>query len=83
MVPVIHEVYGGFSPEAVTLLRHLGQANGAKLGLDALKAPWAARSFQKFHGMRISVAFHTAAAEEILQSAHLDSGADEPGMEDA
>ena len=72
---IIMETFGGFSPEAVALMARLGRLHGQKLGLDEEAAPWCARSFRSLHTMRISVALHCAAADEILQLAQQDAAA--------
>ena len=69
---VIHETFGGFGKGAVALLYELGRRHGAKLGADEKAAPWCARSFRTLHAMRISVALHSAAADEIIETARLD-----------
>jgi len=60
----------------VSLLDELARAHGSRLGKDELSAPWCARSFRRLHAMRITIALHCAAAEEILQTVHLDAAAD-------
>ena len=69
---IIHETFGGFSPGAVALLYELGRKHGDRLGADEKSAPWCARSFRSLHAMRISVALHTAAATEILETIRMD-----------
>ena len=52
-------------------------AHGSRLGKDELTAPWCARSFKCLHAMRITIALHCAAADEILQTVQLvDAAAD-------
>ena len=57
----------------MALLFQLSKAHGARLGADELNAPWCARSFRALHAMRISVALHLAAADEILMAVHIDT----------
>ena len=76
IVPIIMESFGGLAPGAVSLLDELARAHGSRLGKDELSAPWCARSFKRLHAMRITIALHCAAAEEILQTVHLDAAAD-------
>ena len=52
------------------------RAHGSRLGKDELTAPWCARSFKRLHAMRITIALHCAAADEILQTVQLDAAAD-------
>jgi hypothetical protein len=73
---IIMESFGGLAPGAVSLLDELARAHGSRLGKDELSAPWCARSFKRLHAMRITIALHCAAAEEILQTVHLDAAAD-------
>ena len=73
---LIHETYGGFGPGCVALLYQLGREHGASLGADHHSAPWCARSFRSLHAMKISVAIHTAAAEEIRDQVRDDTAAD-------
>ena len=72
---IIHETFGGFGPGAVALLYELGRKHGSRLGADERTAPWCARSFRSLHSMKISVAIHTAAAREILETVYNDHGA--------
>ena len=73
---IIHETWGGFGPGAVALLYELGRAHGAKLGAEAERASWCARSFRSLHAMRISVALHRAVASEILEGVRDDTAAE-------
>ena len=73
---IVMETFGGMAPPAVELLESLARKHGAKLGVEAEKAPWCARSFKRLHAMRITIALHCAAASEILQTAQLDAGAE-------
>ena len=73
---IIHETFGGFEPEAVALLYELGRRHGSRLGVDESAAPWCARSFRSLHALKISVAIHTAAASEILETAQADAAAE-------
>ena len=60
----------------VKLIERVARQHGNKrLGADALSAPWCARSFRTLHTQRISVALHTAAAEEIMDTILLDGAA--------
>ena len=72
---IIMETFGGWAPDAVKLMDRLARKHGSKLGADAQRAPWCARSFRSFHSMRISIALHRAAAEEILQTVQADMAA--------
>ena len=76
VVPIIMESFGGLAPGAVRLLDELARAHGSRLGKDELTAPWCARSFKRLHVMRITIALHCAAADEILQTVQLDAAAD-------
>ena len=76
ITPVIMETFGGFSPGAEALLDELARKHGARLGADEQSAPWCARSFRRLHAMRITIALHCAAADEILQTVELDVAAD-------
>ena len=53
----------------------LGRQHGSRVGADAAAAPWCAQSFRALHAMRISVALHTAAASEILETIESDAAA--------
>ena len=75
VLAIIHETYGGFGPEAVRLLYELSRAHGSRLGADEAAAPWCARAFRSLHALRISVAIHTAAASEILETVRADAAA--------
>ena len=75
VTPIILETFGGFGPDAMKLLYALSRLHGARLGADESTAPWCARSFRTLHSMRISVALHTAAASEILDTVHADMAA--------
>ena len=57
------------------LARPLARAHSSRLGKDELTAPWCARSFKRLHAMRITIALHCAAADEILQTVQLDAAA--------
>ena len=70
---IVHEVFGGMSPESVRLLGYLAKMHGAKLGADELSAPWCARSFRSLHAMRISIAVHIGAATEVIDLAQQDT----------
>ena len=70
---IIHETFGGMSPESVRLLGYLAKMHGAKLGADELSAPWCARSFRSLHAMRISIAVHIGAATEVIDLAQQDT----------
>ena len=70
------ESFGGLAPGAVRLLDELARAHGSRLGRDELTAPWCARSFKRLHAMRITIALHCAAADEILQTVQLDAAAE-------
>ena len=76
VVPIIMESFGGLAPGAVRLLDELARAHGSRLGKDELTAPWCARSFKRLHAMRITIALHCAAADEILKKVQLDAAAD-------
>ena len=69
---VIHETFGGFSPGAAALLHSLAKARDDKIGAHQLSAPWCAQQFTSYHAQRISIAIHTACAEEIHRLAELD-----------
>ena len=72
---VVMETFGGFSSEAEEVLEELARAHGSKLGADAEAAQRAERSFKRRHAMRITIALHVAAAEEILHTVQMDCGA--------
>jgi len=74
---IIHETFGGFGPGAVELLYELSRKHGSRLGADEAAAPWCARSFRSLHALKISVAIHTAAASEILETVQADVAAAE------
>ena len=57
---IIHEIDGGFGPDAVKLLNTMANKHGNnRLGAEALVAPWCARSFKTRYAMRISIAIHS------------------------
>ena len=58
------------------LLYELGRRHGSRLGVDEAAAPWCARSFRSLHSLKISIALHTAAASEILETAQADAAAE-------
>ena len=66
VVPIIHEVFGGWGWRAVRLFRQM--ARGRADSIDAAESSWAARSFTAFHAQRISVAIHVRSAAEILRN---------------
>ena len=66
MVPIIHEVFGGWGWRATRLFRQM--ARGRADSIDAAESSWAARSFIAFHAQRISVAIHGRSAAEILRN---------------
>ena len=70
---LIHETYGGFGKGCVALLYELGRKHGERRGADELTAPWCAPSFRSLWAMRISVALHTATAEEIVSAVQVDT----------
>ena len=61
--PIVHEVLGGFHPDAARLIDTLARKHGARLGMDELSAPWNARSFRTLHVQRISVALQLSDGE--------------------
>ena len=71
---VVMETFGGLSPGAVEVLEELSRAHGAKLGVDAEATLRVGRSFKRSHAMRIMIALHVAAANEILRTAQMDCG---------
>ena len=73
VVPIIMESFGGLAPDAVRLLDELARAHGARLGADEISAPWCARSFRRIYAMRITIALHCAAADEIMNTVQLDT----------
>ena len=64
--PVIHEVFGGWAPDAVRLFRQLAAAH--RDALPAAQRKWGARTFTAFHAQRISTAIHLRSAEEIYRN---------------
>ena len=64
VTPLIHEVFGGWAPDAVKLFRQLARCHRDLLEPELTS--WAARSFTAYHSQRISTAIHTAAAQEIV-----------------
>ena len=60
----------------MALLYELGRRHGSRLGVDESAAPWCARSFRTLHSLKISIALHTAAASEILETAQADAAAE-------
>ena len=64
VVPIVHEVFGGWGLRACRLFRRMARVHADRL--DAGLATWATRSFSAYHSQRISVAIHTTAAKEIL-----------------
>ena len=66
VIPIIHEVFGGWGSHATRLFRQL--ARGRSDTVDAAHSSWAARSYTSYHAQRISVAIHTRSASEILRN---------------
>mgnify|MGYP006879294841 FL=1 len=64
VTPLIHEVFGGWAPDAIKLFRQLARCHRDLLEPELTS--WAARSFTAYHSQRISTAIHTAAAQEIV-----------------
>ena len=72
---VVMETFGGLSPGAVEVLEELARAHGAKMGADEESSLRRGRSFKRAHAMRITIALHTATADEILRTVQMDCGA--------
>ena len=71
---IIHEIDGGFGPDAVKLLNTMANKHGNnRLGAEALVAPWCARSFKTRYAMRISIAIHSGVAAEIRETVETDT----------
>ena len=64
---LIHEVFGGWAPDAVKLFRQAARAHSDEI--DPMLTSWAARSFTAYYAQRISIAIHVAAATEIIEGA--------------
>ena len=68
VIPVVHEIFGGWGSRGVRLFRRLARAHADRL--DPSRTNWAARSFTAWHAQRISIALHCRSADEILTNAH-------------
>ena len=69
MVPIIHEVFGGWGWRATRLFRQMARGRAPRAdSIDAAESSWAARSFTAFHAQRISVAIQVRSAAEILRN---------------
>ena len=64
--PVIHEVFGGWAPDAVRLFRQLAAAH--RDSIPAARRRWGARTFTAYHAQRISLAIHLGSADEIYRN---------------
>ena len=73
VVPIIHETFGGFGPEAADLLMRLAVRARRKTP-DGEEPPWAARTFVPYHSQLISAAVQCEAAEEILDRVRMETG---------
>ena len=70
VIPVIHEVFGGWARQACILFRQLARTHNDEI--DPCMTSWAARSFTAYHAQRISVAIHTRSADEIQTNIRCD-----------
>ena len=66
VVPIVHEVFGGWGSRATRLFRQL--ARGRSDTIDTADSSWAACSYTSYHAQRISVAIHSRSASEILRN---------------
>ena len=79
VIPVIHEVFGGWGRRAVKLFHQLARCHNDKIhpGLST----WACSTWTAYHAQRISCALHTRAAAEIVTNLHhLHIGTRAPGQ---
>ena len=64
VVPIVHEVFGGWGRRAVQLFRQLARTHDDRI--DRSQTSWACRTFTTYHAQRISTAIHVTSANEIL-----------------
>ena len=65
-IPLLFEVFGGWSPEVVQLFSEAIEQRGAKLTAHEFEeTTWSARSWFSFAKQQVSVALHRAVAWEI------------------
>ena len=75
--PLLFEVWGGFSPEVVDLIRELAFERGNRLSKSEYdQTTWSARSWSSFSVQKISVALHRAAALEIAKALNIAAAGD-------
>lgn len=77
VVPLLHEVFGGIAPETIKFVAEAAaRTRGRKLAdHDDPSAPWSAPTLSPYLFQSISVALHTAVANQIL-----DRVAEEDGL---
>ena len=74
---LLFEVWGGFGPDVVKLLRTLAEERSDKLNKAEYEvATWSTRTWLPFSTQKLSVALHHAAALEVAHALGLSYGAD-------
>jgi len=73
VIPVIHEVFGGWGRFGVKIFRQLARCHHDKI--NPALATWACNTWTAYHAQRISVALHSRSAAEIVTNhRHADTG---------
>ena len=72
VVMLIMETFGGFCAEARKLIDVCATKHGKRHGVESEIATWATRNYRSMYVQRISVALHTACANEILETVACD-----------
>ena len=79
VIPVVHEVFGGWGWQAVKFFHQLARCHQDKL--SPAHSSWACSSWTAYHAQRISCAIHTRAAAEIVTNLHhVHTGSRAPGQ---
>ena len=69
VLPMIHDTFGAWCQEGVSLMYRLGEIRENRLDKEFHDASWTERSFTNYYVTRCSVALHFGVAAMVLQGA--------------
>ena len=71
VLPMIHDCFGAWCPEGISLMNRLGEIRENRLDKEFHDASWTERSFTNYYTTRCSVALHFGVAAMVLQGARM------------